>query len=113
MKDLKQVYVAGPYTNPDPIVNTHIAVNIGMDLYESGLAYPVVPHVTMLMHFLRPHTDVEFWYEFDLHALKRCDAVYRFPGASSGADREVVYAESLGIPVFFELDALEKWLRED
>lgn len=108
--NLKHVYIAGPYTNPDPVVNTRDAINIGMDLYEAGLAYPVIPHVTMFVHFLRPQTDIEFWYKYDLFALERCDAVYRFPGASSGADREVAHADSLGIPVFFDLDELHKWL---
>lgn len=96
---LPHVYIAGPYTRPDPIINTRRAVKAGMRLYKANLAYPVIPHLTMLTHLLDPQ-DVEFWYEFDLHALARCDAVLRLRGESTGADREVRFALEHGISVF-------------
>lgn len=104
MKTLPLIYVAGPYTRPDPVENTHEAVRIGMEMYDAGWAMPYIPHLTMFVHYLRPRSDVEYWYEFDLHALAKCDAVVRIPGDSSGADREVEYALELGLPVFL-LDA--------
>lgn len=96
---LPHVYIAGPYTRPDPVQNTHRAIQIGMGLYTSGFAYPVIPHVTLITHLVCPQ-PAEFWYEFDYHSLSRCDAVYRFPGESTGADAEVALAEKLDIPVF-------------
>jgi nucleoside 2-deoxyribosyltransferase len=102
LKRLPLVYVAGPYTSPDPVYNTRRAVDAGMKLYELGLASPLIPHLTMFVHYLHPQTDVEFWYEYDLHAMERCDAVYRLLGKSTGADREVAYANELGIPVYEE-----------
>ena len=87
MHDRPLVYVAGPYTNPDPIRNTHDAIAWGDRINEDGLATAFVPHLSLLWHIVRPHDDVEYWYEFDLSILARSDALFRFPGASSGADR--------------------------
>ena len=36
--------------------------------------------------------------------LKKCDAVLRIDGESTGADQDVELARSLGIPVYFTLD---------
>lgn len=92
------VYVAGPYTHPDPIANTHRAVKVGMAIWDTGLAAVTIPHVTMVSHLVAPR-PVEDWYRFDLDLLEHCDAVYRMPGASTGADREVAHAVALGLPV--------------
>jgi hypothetical protein len=44
--------------------------------------------------------------DYDLNWLAKCDAVLRLPGASSGADREVEYAQKLGIPVFYSIEEI-------
>ena len=93
------VYIAGPYTHPDPIVNVREAVSTADILYEYENVIPVVPHLTMFWHLVHPH-PVEFWYEYDLCILRRCDAVFRMKGESTGADAEVDLAEKLGLPVF-------------
>jgi len=102
------VYIAGPYTKPDPIENTHKAIVIAGRIYECG-AVPIIPHLTMLWHLVDPR-PLEFWYAYDLEILARCDAVFRIPGESYGADAEVVEADRLGIPVLFSIDSLEDWL---
>lgn len=104
----RMVYVAGPYTNPDPVENTRKAVLAGLRIYDLGLGVPLVPHLTMFMHLLDPR-PLEFWYEYDLRHLERCDAVLRLPGASVGADREVAHAQLVGIPVFDQWADLEAW----
>jgi hypothetical protein len=101
------VYVAGPYTNGDPVVNTRAAVEMGEELIALGVL-PVIPHLSLLWHFAAPH-PVEFWYEYDLAVLARCDALYRMPGRSTGADREVEHALDLGLPVLDSLSDLRKW----
>lgn len=106
MHDRPLVYVAGPYTNPDPIRNTHDAVRWAEKVMRTGELTAFVPHLSLLWHMVSPHDDVEFWYEFDLTMLARCDAVFRFPGASSGADREVAFAYERGIPVYTSLELL-------
>lgn len=97
--NLPHVYIAGPYTRPDPVENTNRAIRIGMSLYKDNIAFPVIPHLTLLTHMVMPH-PADFWYEFDYHQLSRVDAVYRFPGESTGADKEVKLARQWNIPVF-------------
>ena len=36
--------------------------------------------------------------------LAHCDAVLRLPGASTGADQDVVIAHERGLPVYFRLE---------
>ena len=63
--------------------------------------FPVVPHLTLLVHMIEPQ-ELEFWYEYDMNALARCDAAVRLPGYSSGADEEMRVAnEDLNIPTFY------------
>lgn len=92
------IYIAGPYTNPDPVENTHKAVRFANHLLSSGMAYPLVPHLSMLWHTIcpRPYED---WLEIDLAHMARCDGVIRLPGQSTGADDEVRIARERGMPV--------------
>jgi Domain of unknown function (DUF4406) len=103
------VYIAGPYTHPDPVENTHRTIRFATKLIDEGLVTPVVPHLTLLWHLVVPR-PLEFWYEYDIATLARCDALYRLPGESHGADREVEFAREKGIPVFTDLDALHGWV---
>lgn len=96
MSDL--LYVAGPYTHPDPVINTHCAVRVASAIYEAGEWVPVVPHLTLLWHLVDPH-PLEFWYEYDLHILERCQAIVRLPGDSTGADKEMEHAIKCGLQV--------------
>ncbi len=106
---LPVVYIAGPYTNPDPVENTHRAIRFADELYTLDLCVPVIPHLSLLYHMVAPH-DMEFWLEYDMHLLYRCDALYRMPGASSGADKEVIEAVNvLNIPVFYNTLDLKIW----
>ena len=91
------VYVAGPYTKPDPVENTHRIIEIADRLWDLGVV-PVVPHLTLFWHFLKPRSYQE-WLDYDLHIMARCDAVLRVPGESHGADGEVAEALARGQPV--------------
>ena len=95
---LKYVYVAGPYTHPDPVENTHNVIQVANQLIEAGFV-PFVPHINLVWHLVTPKPP-EYWYEWDLEWLERCDCLLRLPGESSGADKEVERAKELGIPVF-------------
>ena len=111
MHDRPLVYVAGPYTNPDPIRNTHDAIRWGDRINDDGHGTAFVPRLSLLWHMVCPHGDVEYWYEFDLTILKRADALFRFPGRSSDADREVEFAVLHNIPVFYDYEDLTAWLQ--
>lgn len=99
----KRTYVAGPYTRPDPCVNTHAALLVANQLWEVGFM-PFVPHLTHFWHTVTPR-PYEFWLEYDTEMLACCDYLVRLPGESAGADREVAFARERGIPVFFGVDA--------
>lgn len=105
---LPYVYVAGPYASPDPVENSHEAIKVGDALNMTGKVATFVPHLTLMYHLVCPH-PVDFWYGFDLAAVARCDALLRMPGKSSGADKEVVAALQMGIPVFYTAEDLLAW----
>jgi hypothetical protein len=52
---------------------------------------------------IEPH-DFEFWMDKDMMWITKCDALLRTPGDSAGADREVLHAIRLGIPVYYSLE---------
>lgn len=101
---IRRIYVAGPYTKGDPCVNTHAAIAAGNRLMDAGFA-PFVPHLSHFWHTVTPR-PYEDWMSLDMRWVEVADAVLRLPGESSGADREVQHAESLGIPVFHSIDEL-------
>jgi nucleoside 2-deoxyribosyltransferase len=108
---LPLVYLAGPYTRPDPIENTRATILAADDLIADAIVTPFVPHLTALWHLVSPH-DLEFWYAYDLAMLARCDAVLRLAGESTGADAEVAFAHDQDIPVFTAKDHLYAWCRQ-
>lgn len=99
-----RIYIAGPYSRPDPIQNTHRAIVYANKLWDAGYV-PFIPHLTAFWHLVTPR-PYEQWLEVDLEWLHACDAVYRFPGESSGADAEVAAARRANIPVFLDLESL-------
>ena len=92
------VYVAGPYTKPDPVLNTRKACLIADELVQMGAAV-IVPHLSMLWHAISP-ASIDEWYRRDLEVLVHCHAVALMPGESTGADAEVAHARRHGIPVY-------------
>jgi DNA-binding XRE family transcriptional regulator len=105
----RRIYVAGPLSNGDVQANVDAAVDVGDKITELG-GDPYVPHLAHYRHARHEH-PYEFWIAEDLRWLSTCDAVYRMPGASRGADMEVVFAGMCGIPVFTDLEELAKWVR--
>lgn len=93
-----RVYIAGPYTKGDVALNVRAALQAASDLRDAGYA-PYVPHLTHFWHMLFPRS-YESWLDQDNQYLPVCEALVRLPGESSGADKEVALARSLGIPVY-------------
>lgn len=91
------VYLAGPYTEPDPVENTHRMIRIADALLDAGFT-PLIPHLTLAWHLVSPKR-YETWLNYDRELLAHCDVVLRVPGYSNGATRETQYADELGIPV--------------
>ena len=107
---LPLVYISGPYSEPDPVENTHTTIQIGTRLYETGLVVPLIPHLTLLWHVVVPRPR-EFWYSYDLAVLRHCDALFLIPGMSAGAEQEVALCHELGFPVFRDEQELLAWAR--
>jgi hypothetical protein len=84
------------------VLNVRKAIEVGEEIAKRGHV-PFIPHLTMLWHILYPHTDIEFWYNYDNEWLKSCDALFRIPGESTGAEDEVRLARRLGFPIYHDL----------
>lgn len=95
------VYVAGPYTHPDPVENTRRAIATGLELYDTGKVGVLIPHMNLIAGMVEFH-PLEYWYQYDLDQLAHCTAMYRLSGPSEGAEREQKFAQVRGIPVFQE-----------
>lgn len=103
------VYIAGPYTKPDPVENSHKAILVWKQLWDTGKITPICPHVSLMLHLVVP-LPYQVWLDYDIEIMDRCDAVLRIPGESSGADKEVARARELGIPVFESVEELTSWV---
>lgn len=102
-----RVYIAGPYTAGDGRSeqdNVSEAIYVAERITEMGLT-PFVPHLYHYWDAKYPH-EYLFWICQTLPWVEVCDAVYRTPGWSKGADQEVQFARRLGKPVFFTMDDL-------
>jgi hypothetical protein len=107
------ILIAGPYrsgTNGDPAA---IAANLRR-LEDAAAPIYRLGHIPMIGEWVAlpiargvdpdevPEVDV--LYDTARLLLQRCDAVLRLPGASSGADNDVVIAQQRGLPVYYRLD---------
>jgi hypothetical protein len=104
------VYIAAPYTHPDPVANTHRAMAVWSELHATGLVVPLCPHWSMLQHLYQP-LPYEAWLDYSLELVRRSDAVLRVAGLSDGADRETAEARFNSIPVFANHAALLGWAK--
>jgi len=104
------IYIAGPYTKPDPVLNTRHAV-VAAERIEALGTDVFIPHLSLLWHLVSP-APYERWCERDNAVLDRCDALFRIPGESVGADAEEERARRLGMPVFSVGDhkAMARWI---
>ena len=88
---MKTVFISGPYSLGDPVVNSRKAIIMAEKLSKHGFS-SYIPHLNLFRHFLFPH-DIDFWYQDDIIWLKKCDYIIRLPGKSRGADEEERWAK--------------------
>lgn len=107
------VYVAGPITG-DPFGCVRQAAKAFRDLRTCDVV-PFLPQLSVIQEMVDP-LPYEEWLAYDFEVIERCDALFRLPGESPGADREVEFATSLGLPVFFHTTWVagwaERWIAE-
>lgn len=104
---MKRVYVAGPITKGDYMMNVRKAIDAAHEIRELGLL-PYVPHLSAMWHLVYPR-EYEDWMEQDFAWVEQCHALFRVAGESSGADREMEFARSKNIPVFESIEHLKVW----
>ncbi len=100
----KRVYIAGPMSLGDRIVNLDMALRAYRALLEKGYA-PLCPQLTFFVDRLFDF-PWQTWIDADLPWVSVSDAVLRLPGKSDGAERETATASKEGIPVFYCLSDL-------
>jgi hypothetical protein len=99
------IYIAGPITGGSRSDNLGNALRMMKSLIDRGYA-PICPHLSMMVPF-DDQVPYETWLEIDFAWIKKCDGLFRIVGISPGADREVIFAEENGIPVFHHVHELE------
>lgn len=98
------IYIAGPITKPDPIVNVARAMAVFGTLLDYDYL-PFLPHFCHFAHMQSPR-HYEDWMEYDFGWVAKCDALLRLPGDSPGSDREVDCAKRNNKPVFLSIKDL-------
>lgn len=98
----KRIFISGPLTKGDLLMNVHVAIKAADDLLRAGYM-PFLPHLFAYWEVVSPK-PYETWMALDAAYLEVCDVVLRLGGESPGSDREVAMAQRLGMPVIFGLD---------
>lgn len=99
------VYISGPYSS-NPTQNVNTVLNLADTIQGMG-AVPIIPHLFMLWDVVMPK-PYEFWISLCLELIRRCDVVYRLPGISKGADREVTEATNIHVPIVYNFSVLKR-----
>lgn len=109
------ILIAGPYrsgTNDEPALlaaNLRALESYAWPIFEKGhlpmigewVALPVLQGVGG--PGLKSPLAEKIMYPTAERLLQHCDAVLRLPGASRGADQDVLIANELGLPIYTEV----------
>jgi hypothetical protein len=106
-----RIYVAGPYTAPDPAsveANTKRAIDAGLQILKKGHT-PYIPHLTHYVDLrVRERGEHLTWDQYiawDMQWLAMCDALVLL-GNSKGANLELEKARGLGLQIFLSVDEI-------
>jgi hypothetical protein len=100
-------YLAHPYTKPSPDWNVRECIDVGNKLIDAG--YSIYAPIVMTHWFDKADgRPCEFWYEYDLALMERCDGCILSPGwdKSTGCTNEKKWFEAHGKPVLTLQEAL-------
>lgn len=106
---MKKIYIAGPYTLGDVAQNVANAMWAADRIISLGHC-PFIPHLFHFQHMAHQQS-YEKWLALDLEYLRICDAILRLQGNSYGADIEINTAKDQGIPIFYSIDDIKKYLK--
>jgi hypothetical protein len=112
------VYLAAPYSQGDPAINTRCQVRTFIRLLQDGVVTPLAPLLSHLPHLMYPQ-PYETWMRLSFEELEHCDACLcqyaefkpldYLQKASSGMQREIEFCDEHGIPVFDSFSKLYDW----
>jgi hypothetical protein len=105
----KLIFVSSPYThsNPEVVEENYVKVTkLVSELCSNGqVAISPITYGHTLLKFKDMPSDWEFWKNFCLTLLKKCDemVVYKMEGwdKSKGVTEEINMAESLGLKITY------------
>lgn len=97
-----KVYIASPYTIGDVAVNVKTQMDTADELMNRGFA-PFTPLYSHFQHMAHPR-KYQDWLDLDFVWIKSCDCILRLPGESSGAEKEVEFANYNDILVFYSIE---------
>jgi len=107
---MKTVYVAGAMQADnilDVLNNIHKGINVAGKVAQAGYA-PFVPHFDIEFAKQGIKLPMNFYYDYTMEFLKRCDYVVVVDGYenSKGVLEELQKANELKIPVFYNITDL-------
>ena len=117
-KEIK-VYIASPYSHGWMPTNIKRQFDVAKILMDDGY-WPYTPLLTHFME-LYTHREEAEWLGLDFVYLKTCDAVLRLKPAdengveipSNGADQECSLARKHHIPVFYSIEDLNDYFKNN
>ena len=112
----KRIYIAGKLNDMavDYLHNVHKMMDAAETVRLAGFA-PFVPALDLLMGIKFGYKNYEDYFNIGQAWLTVADAILLVPGweSSKGTAKEINLAESLGIPIFDNLDDLNKHFEEN
>ena len=97
-----RIYIASAYTKGDVGINVKKVIDAA-DLLVSMGHLPYLPHLTHFWHLISPK-DYQFWLDYDMDFVENwAEGILRLDNESSGADKEVLRATELNIPVYYKI----------
>jgi len=106
---LPHVYITSPTTTTDSTQDYNEVIKVANKLYTTGVCVPILPNPQPQWAGAYEHTT-EFWMEYNLQILSRCNAVFNPNKRSATAKLEVVEAERLELQVFTSVSSLKDWV---
>jgi hypothetical protein len=109
---MKRIYIAGAYDDhcvTDVLANMRRGIQLGIDALHAGFA-PFIPWLDFQLFLMSDkHISREAILAYSTRWLEASDAVLVVPEGvdeSMGTQAELARANELGIPVFWDLDAM-------
>lgn len=110
MKVKQRIYIMGPYSNGDQVLNVRDALRTANDVIHAN-GVPFIPHLFHFWHLHSPQPK-SFWMRIDFQMMHACHAIVstcELGKATEGMIEEINYNnEHLQLPVFTYKDLMKR-----